>query len=110
MERLRPLLRKLFAASPAIESWSTTKTADEVFRRDRNWREARPDERRSILEEYTMEKRRKEEVSTQETALTSGIRSRAANTKHSTPWHTYPIPRYQRVDPVASGTQYYTRI
>lgn len=38
------------------------KTASEVFKRDRYWREAKSDEQRQILEEWTSAQRRKEEV------------------------------------------------
>lgn len=39
------------------------KTASEIFKRDRYWREAKADEQRQLLEEWTSEQRRKEEVS-----------------------------------------------
>lgn len=39
------------------------KTADLIYRSDRHWREAQPEERRMILEEYTSELGRKEDVS-----------------------------------------------
>lgn len=39
------------------------KIADRVFANDRHWREAKPDERRMILEEYVTDLRKREEVS-----------------------------------------------
>ncbi|ORX38961.1 hypothetical protein BD324DRAFT_617994 [Kockovaella imperatae] len=63
IERLRPVLHKLFAASSRIKSYSTTKTANEVFARDKHWREAKPDERILILEEFTTALRQREEES-----------------------------------------------
>lgn len=61
--KLRPILHRLFAASPDIKGYSTMKTADKVFARDRHWREAKLDERRLILEEYVTDLRKREEVS-----------------------------------------------
>jgi hypothetical protein len=52
----------MFETTPEIKSYSTMKTASEVFKRDRYWREAKSDEQRQILEEWTSEQRRKEEV------------------------------------------------
>lgn len=39
------------------------KTAAEVFKRDKTWREADTDEQRQLLDEWTSEQRRREEVS-----------------------------------------------
>lgn len=63
MERLRPLFVRMFENAPEIKSYSTMKTAAEVFKRDRTWREADTDEQRQLLEEWTSEQRRREEVS-----------------------------------------------
>lgn len=62
MERLRPLFVRMFETAPEIKSYSTMKTASEVFKRDRTWREADVDEQRLLLDEWTTEQRRREEV------------------------------------------------
>jgi len=54
---------KMFDHSPDIKPYSTMKTAAEVFKRDKHWREAKGDEQRMLLEEWTTEQRRKQEVS-----------------------------------------------
>lgn len=54
---LRPRLRRLFAQSGVIKSYSTMKTADKAFAADKYWRRAKPDERRLLLDEYTAELR-----------------------------------------------------
>jgi pre-mRNA-processing factor 40 len=54
---------KMFDNTPEIKSYSTVKTASEVFKRDRHWREAQPEEQRMLLDEWTIEQRRKQEVS-----------------------------------------------
>ncbi|KAK8843487.1 hypothetical protein IAR55_007146 [Kwoniella newhampshirensis] len=64
--RLRPIFHKMFAHTPAIRSYSTMKTANEVFALDRHWREALEDERRLILEEYVDDLRRAEEFAGRE--------------------------------------------
>jgi len=66
IERLRPMFFKMFEHSPDIKPYSTMKTASEVFKRDRHWREAKSDEQRMLLEEWTTEQRRKQEVSCEE--------------------------------------------
>lgn len=63
MERLRPLFVRMFENTPEIKSYSTMKTAAEVFKRDKTWREADTDEQRQLLDEWTSEQRRREEVS-----------------------------------------------
>lgn len=63
INKLRPIFHKMFMAHPEIKSYSTMKTAEKVFARDRSWREAEVDERAMILEEYTKDMRIKEEVS-----------------------------------------------
>ena len=111
IDRLRPILHKLFAASPQITSYSTTKTADVVFSRDRNWREARPDERRMILEDYTSDFRRREEVSPAITRscayLLSDCESRVANSEYPEFGFPYPSVGYYCRDTLASSAQYH---
>ena len=63
IERLRPMFFKMFDHTPEIKSYSTVKTASEVFKRDRHWREAQPEEQRMLLDEWTTDQRRKQEVS-----------------------------------------------
>lgn len=71
LARLRPLLFKLFAQSPYIKSYSTIKTADQVFAKERHWREATAEERRLLVDEFVTDLRRREEVSKADiTALT----------------------------------------
>lgn len=62
MDRLRPMFVRMFETSPEIKSYSTMKTAAVVFKRDRTWREADVDEQRQLLDEWTSEQRRREEV------------------------------------------------
>lgn len=52
----------MFAKSGVIKSYSTLKTADKAFERDRYWQEAFPEERMLLLDEYTAKMRRDEEV------------------------------------------------
>lgn len=52
----------MFAKSGVIKSYSTIKTADKAFGRDRYWQEAFPEERMLLLDEYTSKLRRDEEV------------------------------------------------
>lgn len=52
----------MFAKSGVIKSYSTLKTADRAFGRDRYWQEAFPEERLLLLDEYTSKLRRDEEV------------------------------------------------
>ncbi|WVQ76586.1 hypothetical protein IAR50_006258 [Cryptococcus sp. DSM 104548] len=66
ISRFRPIFTKLFTKSSAIESFSTLKTADRVFAKDKYWKEALPEEKRMILEEYTDKLRREEEVAQRE--------------------------------------------
>lgn len=58
--KLRPTLIKLFVNSGYIKPYSTIKTADRVFARERIWRDTKPEERRMILDEYVSDLRRKE--------------------------------------------------
>ncbi|WVQ81638.1 hypothetical protein IAT38_003762 [Cryptococcus sp. DSM 104549] len=74
LTRLRPILTKLFTQSRQIKSYSTMKTADKVFAKDKYWKEAMPDERRVILEEYVEELRRSEAAAEREWR-TSSLRS-----------------------------------
>ena len=60
-------MHKLFQQSGYIKSYSTTKTADRVFARERLWRDNRQDERKLILDDYTADLRRKEEERERET-------------------------------------------
>lgn len=60
--KLRPVLHKVFAANPHIKGYSTIKTADKVFAKDRNWRELPADDRQMIFDEYVKELRQSEEV------------------------------------------------
>lgn len=62
MEKLRPSLHALFASNREIRSWSTIRTANMVFARNRLWESAKEDERESILDAYTRELRLKEET------------------------------------------------
>ncbi|ODN88465.1 pre-mRNA-processing factor 40 [Cryptococcus wingfieldii CBS 7118] len=66
ISRFRPIFTKLFTKSNAIKSYSTLKTADRVFAKDKYWKEALPEEKRLILEEYTDKLRREEEVAERE--------------------------------------------
>lgn len=52
----------MFAKSGVIKSYSTLKTADRAFGRDRYWQEAFPEEKMLLLDEYTSKLRRDEEV------------------------------------------------
>lgn len=61
MEKLRPALQALFASNREIKSWSTIKTANMVFARNRIWESAKEDEREPILEAYTRDMRLREE-------------------------------------------------
>jgi pre-mRNA-processing factor 40 len=65
MARLKPVFVKMFASVP-IKPYHTIKTADPLFANDRHWREAQPDERRLILDEYTGELRHREEAADRE--------------------------------------------
>ena len=76
--KLRPILHRVFAASRHIKGSSTIKTADQVFSHDKHWREAKPDERRLILEEFVTDLRNREEVSRSWNACLTD-RSRSAN-------------------------------
>jgi hypothetical protein len=59
---LKPHLTRLFSNSGLIKSYSTMKTANKAFEKDKYWRRAKPDERREILEAYTSELRSVEET------------------------------------------------
>ncbi|KAK4685027.1 pre-mRNA-processing factor 40, partial [Tremellales sp. Uapishka_1] len=60
--KLRPILHRLFGQSGEIKSYSTIKTANRVFARDRHWREAQIDEQRLILEEFVDDVRKQQEA------------------------------------------------
>ncbi|KIS00130.1 pre-mRNA-processing factor 40 [Cryptococcus deuterogattii 2001/935-1] len=66
ISRLRPIFHKMFAKSGVIKSYSTLKTADRAFGRDRYWQEAFPEERMLLLDEYTSKLRRDEESAERE--------------------------------------------
>ncbi|WVO18238.1 hypothetical protein L204_105946 [Cryptococcus depauperatus] len=61
INRLRPIFHKMFTKSGVIKPYSTLNTADQAFARDKYWREAFPEEKRLILEEYTDKLRREQE-------------------------------------------------
>ncbi|WWC64207.1 uncharacterized protein I303_106815 [Kwoniella dejecticola CBS 10117] len=63
ISKLRPIFHKLFSNSAEIKSYSTMKTADQVFANNKYWREAQFDERALILDEYVDDLRRMEESS-----------------------------------------------
>ena len=90
IDRLRPIFHKMFAASPDIKTYSTIKTADRVFARDRNWREAEPNERRLILEEYTTDRLRREEAAARDLRTRNiahlGTLIRTLDITAATPW------------------------
>lgn len=59
--RVKPMIHRLFNQAE-LKSWMTMKTAEQLFRSDKYWREAEYDERREILEEWTGNRRAEEEV------------------------------------------------
>lgn len=59
LERLRPQVRKLFAAGGGrVKGYTTFKTAETMFAGNRVWTSLRVDDRRRLLDEYTAELRR----------------------------------------------------
>ncbi|WWC73273.1 uncharacterized protein I206_107239 [Kwoniella pini CBS 10737] len=62
ISKLRPVFHKLFSNSVHIKSYSTMKTADQVFANNKYWREAQFDERALILEEYVDDLKRMEQA------------------------------------------------
>lgn len=74
LEELRPIFVRLFESTPEIKAYSTMKTAAVVLKRDRSWREANEEEQRILLDEWTTDQRRREEV---RPGLTSHFKSAA---------------------------------
>ncbi|KAL7421468.1 U1 snRNP protein [Cryptotrichosporon argae] len=64
--KLRPVLVRLFQQSGAVKPYSTMKTADAVFASERAWRDAQPDERRLVFEDYVRGLRAAEEAAEHE--------------------------------------------
>lgn len=65
MAEVRPHLRKAFKAAN-IKSYHTVKTGELAFRSNKHWRRALPDERRTLLDEYTSELRQREAAEAKE--------------------------------------------
>lgn len=82
------------------------KTAQKVFAHDRHWREAKPDERRLILEEYVTGLRKREEVNRLlETSLMPDLRARVTSPKYPGIGRITPSTRYINLHSLAGCTR-----